>query len=113
MGAKPGTILTLNVTEGSGGKRIARDRYESMKAAILEAVPEEPGGMPFKELTAAVRGRIAAKVFAGASIGWYATTVKLDLEARGLLERVPGATPQRLRRTRRRGPITASRRRAR
>ena len=32
------------------------------------------------------------------SVGWYATTVKLDLEARGLIERVPDARPQRLRR---------------
>ena len=31
------------------------------------------------------------------SVGWYATAVKLDLEARGELERVPGAKPQRVR----------------
>jgi Family of unknown function (DUF6958) len=32
------------------------------------------------------------------SVGWYTTSVNLDLEARGLIERVPGAQPQRLRR---------------
>lgn len=32
------------------------------------------------------------------SVSWYTTTVKLDLEARGELERVPGSRPQRLRR---------------
>jgi hypothetical protein len=31
------------------------------------------------------------------SISWYVTTVKLDLEARGLIARVPGSHPQRLR----------------
>ena len=31
------------------------------------------------------------------SISWYVTTVKLDLEARGLIERVPRSRPQRLR----------------
>ena len=31
------------------------------------------------------------------SIGWYVTTVKLDLEARGVIERVPNVTPQQLR----------------
>ncbi len=33
------------------------------------------------------------------SVGWYATTVKLDLEARGLIERMPGESPQVLRLT--------------
>ncbi len=111
MGAKPRTILTLNVTEGSGGKRIARGRYDSMKAAILESVPADAAGIPFKELPAAVGWRIDPKVFAGASIGWYAATVKLDLEARGLIERVPGAKPQRLRRADRPGSTRESQRR--
>jgi len=31
------------------------------------------------------------------SVSWYFTTVKLDLEARGILERVPGERPQRIR----------------
>lgn len=30
------------------------------------------------------------------SVGWYVTTIKLDLEARRLIERVPGKSPQRL-----------------
>jgi len=31
------------------------------------------------------------------SISWYVTTVKLDAEARGLIQRVPKSRPQRLR----------------
>jgi hypothetical protein len=34
------------------------------------------------------------------SISWYATMVKLDLEARGEIERIPGSSPQRIRLTR-------------
>ena len=75
------------------------------------AVPADAKGIPFKELPAAVRGRIDPMLFAGASIGWYATTVKLDLEARGLIERVPEAKPQRLRRTDRRSSTSESQRR--
>lgn len=33
-------------------------------------------------------------------VRWYAKTVQLNLEARGLVARVPGATPLRLRLTR-------------
>jgi len=31
------------------------------------------------------------------SISWYVTTVKLDMEARGEIERVPDSNPQQLR----------------
>lgn len=31
------------------------------------------------------------------SVSWYTTTVKLDMEARGLIERIPGSRPQALR----------------
>jgi hypothetical protein len=33
------------------------------------------------------------------SVSWYTTTVKLDLEVRGEIERIAGSKPQRLRRT--------------
>lgn len=31
------------------------------------------------------------------SIGWYYTTIKLDLEARREIERIPGSKPQLIR----------------
>ena len=31
------------------------------------------------------------------SVGWHVTTVKLELEVRGEIERIPGSKPQRLR----------------
>ena len=52
-------------------------------------------GATFSELTDAVGQRIG-DVFDG-SVGWYVTSVKLDLEARGVLERIDGRSPQRLR----------------
>ena len=32
-----------------------------------------------------------------AQAGWYLTTVKLDLEARNIIERIPNKSPQQLR----------------
>ena len=40
--------------------------------------------------------RIFIQEFRG-SIGWYTTIVKLDLEARGLIDRIPDKKPQHLR----------------
>ncbi len=98
---KPETMLTLNVNypKGKGGTRVSVEKYEVVRKAILKAVPRTRTGVAFRDLPEAVeknlsridRGRIG-------SVGWYATTVKLDLEARGLIERVPDARPQRLRR---------------
>lgn len=69
--------------------RISRRKYELVKSAILEIIPNTNPGIPFKTLADGV-----AEV---GSIGWYTTCVKLDLEARGIIERIPGVSPQRLR----------------
>ncbi len=51
--------------------------------------------MTFTRLAEDVRQRIGHS-FQG-SISWYVVSVKLDLEARGVLKRVPGTTPQQIR----------------
>jgi hypothetical protein len=86
-------ILTRHPA-GKQGVNIEKDKYERIKQAILESI-EAHGTIPFQELPAAVEARLEAP-FDG-SIGWYTTTVKLDLEARNLIERVPGHSPQALR----------------
>jgi hypothetical protein len=53
------------------------------------------GEMTFAQLTDAAVESLAGK-FDG-SVSWYVTTVKLDLEARNVIQRVPGTSPQRLR----------------
>jgi hypothetical protein len=53
--------------------------------------------MTFTELERTVSGQLAGN-FDG-SIAWYVTTVKLDLEARHIIERVPNSSPQQLRLT--------------
>lgn len=89
-------VLNVNTDRSDG--TIDREKYEAMKSALLEVIPEGEEGVPFGELAERVKPLLPEAVFEGASIGWYTTTVKLDLEARGLIERVPNASPQRLRR---------------
>jgi hypothetical protein len=88
-------IMTLH-PDGKSGVNIDRVRYETIRAAILAAVGEA-GEIGFTELIADVQHRLAGR-FAG-SVPWYVTTVKLDLEARGLLERGMVGGRQVLRRT--------------
>ncbi|MBK9125129.1 MAG: hypothetical protein IPM16_18685 [Chloroflexi bacterium] len=91
----PDTIVTLH-PQGKAGVNIDRRKYDTVRGAILSALERSPG-LPFWDLVEAVRDQIG-ETFDG-SIEWYTTTVKLDLEARGEIERVPKATPQRLRLT--------------
>lgn len=86
-------ILTLH-PQGKQGVNISRAKYDVIRAAILEVAGAQ-GEVAFKDLPAAVETELH-EPFDG-SLSWYVTTVKLDLEARGLLERVPRSSPQRLR----------------
>jgi hypothetical protein len=91
-------ITALNPVRGKQGVRVDRATYEAYKAAVLAAVPESGKGLRFMDLSAAVEPLLPAAVRATTNCSWWTTCVKLDLEARGLLERVPGSRPQRLRR---------------
>lgn len=86
-------ILTRH-PEGKQGVNISRQKYDHIKDAILRVLHER-GEIAFKDLPEAVADQLAG-VFEGRMM-WYVVTVKLDLEARGLIERVPKKTPQRVR----------------
>lgn len=92
-------ILTLH-PDDKQGVNIDRDKYDEMKRALLRVVGRGADGVPFSELKDRVPEHLSDEVFGDASVSWYCVTVKLDLEARGVLERVPGARPQRVRRKR-------------
>ena len=68
---------------GKSGKNIDKKKYETLKKAILSALrnKELTHTELFKQLNKKLRGK-----FSG-NISWYAETVKLDLEARKILER--------------------------
>jgi len=92
------TIEILN-SDGSPGGRLARDKYDAVKKVLLDVIPKNAEGVPFRELAGHVQRALPrAMLPAKGSASWLATTVKLDLEGRGVLERIPGSKPQRLRR---------------
>ena len=68
---------------GRSGKNIDKQKYETLKKAILSALRIKKlthAGL-FKQLN-----RNLNKKFSG-NISWYGETVKLDLEARKIIER--------------------------
>ncbi len=92
-------------TPKSGGKptRILRWKFDAMRDAILASVGNDEQGTPFRDLRGGISAALDRSLDATrreefGSVGWYLMTVKLELEVRGEIERVPGASPQRLRR---------------
>jgi pyridoxine/pyridoxamine 5'-phosphate oxidase len=73
------------------GVRIDRKKYDLMRKTILTNIRSR-GRITFSELASLVGEQLKGK-FDG-SVMWYYTTVKLDMEARGEIRRVPGAKPQ-------------------
>jgi hypothetical protein len=86
-------IMTLH-PEGKQGTRILKSRYDMIRDGILEVLSEN-GEMSFQEMNREVTRRLDDR-FDG-RVPWYVVTVKLDLEARGMIERIPEISPQRLR----------------
>jgi hypothetical protein len=77
---------------GKSGKNISRQKYETLKKAILSALKNTQLThiQLFNELNNRLRSR-----FSG-NISWYGETVKLDLEARKMIERT-SSKPQKYR----------------
>jgi hypothetical protein len=91
-------IVCRTPTPGRKATRIERWKFEAVRRAILEVLPPEPPGIGFMyELPGLVEAALSPEERADlGSVGWYTTTVKLELEVRGEIARVPGISPQRL-----------------
>ncbi|MEJ2537156.1 MAG: hypothetical protein P8048_08925, partial [Calditrichia bacterium] len=59
--------------------------------------PKDKEGVPFNQLPKLVRDKLTAQERQKiGSIPWYTTTVKLDMEVKKEIARIPGSNPQRL-----------------
>jgi hypothetical protein len=83
-------IRTLH-PEKKQGVNISKTKYEIIRKAIL-CVLETEKEISFMNLSRSVEKEVNG-TFDG-SVNWYVTTVKLDLEARGVVKRVPNSRPQ-------------------
>lgn len=83
-------VKTLH-PEKKQGVNISREKYDMIRKAIMSELRSNKE-MTFMKLSRAVEKEVRGK-FEG-SVMWYVTTVKLDLEARGEVKRVPNSRPQ-------------------
>jgi hypothetical protein len=88
--SKEVTILTLH-PHGKNGRAIDKGKYETVKKAMISLLEAEELTHTelFERLNRVLRGH-----FDG-NISWFGETVKLDLEARRIIERFGGkSAPQ-------------------
>lgn len=86
-------IMTLH-PKGKKGVNILKRCYEVIKEFIIENIKkhgeityEHLDNLEIKQLYDSFDGKVI----------WYVVTVKLDLEARGIIARIPKTNPQKLR----------------
>jgi hypothetical protein len=87
-------VLTKNPDSSKSGVNISRLKYDIVHAAVVETLRQH------KEVTMAELMESTNQMLEGSfdgSISWYTTAVKLDMEAKGEVERVPKAKPQKIR----------------
>jgi hypothetical protein len=86
--------------KGKRSTRVDAQRREVMRKALLKAIPRTRAGVRFMDLFDTIGRHLPRAGLPGiGSLLRTLTAVKLDLEAKGLIERVPDSVPQRLRRT--------------
>jgi len=82
-------ILTLH-PQGKKGVNIDLGKYNCLKDFILETLVKK-SEITFTELFN-LSIEVLQPTFEG-KVGWYLVSVKLDLEARGIIKRIPKTSP--------------------
>ena len=85
-------ILTLH-PDGKKGVNILKRKYKIISDFIVKTV-KECGEITYKELSELAVEQLSDS-FDG-KVVWYIVTVKLDLEARKIIERIPKTSPHKI-----------------
>jgi hypothetical protein len=86
---KEAKIQTLHPDSGKQNKIISVEKYEIIKAAIIQILQHQ--SLTHTQLMQALHDEVHA-TFTG-NAHWYGETVKLDLEARGIIKRNSAKPP--------------------
>jgi len=91
-----GVVIVENINVPGRRTHVNAARYGAVRRALLEVVPRRRPGVTQVEMFAAVREHLPEDLFpGGAKANWWAKTVQLDLEAKGVLRRSSDGRPLR------------------
>lgn len=81
------TIAVENVIR-PGTRRVNAEMYRAMKQAYLKVLPAAAPGLTIAEIHKRLPAHLPERLYpGGAKAGWWAKTVQLDLEAKGVVAR--------------------------
>ncbi len=85
---KTDKVEVENVNIPGQVKRVDADMYDAMKRALLKILPNRSPGLTLAQLRERLTAELSEELYpAGARAGWWAKTVQLDLEAKGVIVR--------------------------
>jgi len=86
--AKPEKIEVENVNVPGKTTRVNAAKYEAMKDAMLRVLPHGAPGLTQAQIRETAIPHLVEQLYPkGATAGWWAKTVQLDLEAKGIVVR--------------------------
>ncbi|PSH64192.1 MULTISPECIES: DUF6958 family protein [Phyllobacterium] len=81
-------IKVENINHPGTARQVDRAMYDAMRQAYLKVLPGELPGLTLAQISERLAGELPQELFpGGAKAGWWAKTVQLDLEAKGLVRR--------------------------
>ena len=87
-----------NINHPGKTRKVDAAIYGAVRAAYLDALPASTPGLTIRDAESRIEARLPKSLFGhNAQVGWWAKTVQLDLEAKGLIVR-NDERPLRLRR---------------
>jgi hypothetical protein len=88
MSGSDDKITVENVNVPGKTSRVNAAKYQAMKQAMLQVLPNVEPGLTQAEIREAVIAHLPDDLYPGGSTaGWWAKTVQLDLEAKGIVIR--------------------------
>jgi len=90
MAEKDDKITIENIASPGHTYRVNREKYAAMRDALMQVLPAEPPGLTVAAARAALLLHLSQQHFPGGDkAGWWLKAVHLDLEAKGVIGRVP------------------------
>lgn len=98
MISEEGKVTCETPTPGKQPTRIAKWKYDLIRIAILAVIPSAVQDVEISKLPKLIDRQISIDNLKRLGfVSWYTTTIKLDMEVTGVIERVPASQPQRVR----------------